>query len=117
VRLGNGYIALAGTAESLADQVGELRRAAERDRRDPDELTVAMVSRLTVGERPPPGDASLRGSPQQIVEALGRFREAGLQHLIADVRAESGTTLAATLAALETVARDVLPAVKEAVAS
>lgn len=118
VRLGNGYIAIGADPSSLADEVAALRSAALRDRRDPDELTVAMVSRLTVCERPAAGPpAPLHGTPGQIVEALGRYGEAGLRHLIADVRLEGDSVLPATLAALETVAREVLPAVREAVGS
>jgi probable F420-dependent oxidoreductase len=117
VRLGNGYIAVAADPASLGREVEELRRLAERDRRDPEELTVAMVSRIVVGERPPNSDApALSGSPQQIAEALGAFGEAGLQHLIADVRQEGDASLTATLVALEAVAREVLPVVREAVA-
>lgn len=117
-RLGNGYISIAANPAALADEVAALRRAAERDRRDPDELTVALLSRLTVCERPAVGDApTLHGTPEQLVEALGRYREAGLQYLIADVRQEGDASLAATLAALETVAHGVLPAVRDGVAS
>jgi probable F420-dependent oxidoreductase len=113
VRLGEGYLGIAAEPEALRREVAELRRLAERDRRDPDELTVALLAGITVTRAPAPSDrAPLTGTPAQIVEGLRRYREAGLQHLIAGVRAEGDRSPAATLAALETVAAEVLPAVR-----
>jgi probable F420-dependent oxidoreductase len=109
-RLCNGYIAIASDPATLRDEVEQLRRFAEADRRDPSELTIAMTGAITVTatpsgkERPP-----LTGTTEQIVEGLNQFAEAGLQHLVATVRAEGDSSLEGTRAAMEHVAREVRP--------
>jgi probable F420-dependent oxidoreductase len=113
VRLGDGYIGIAASSEAFEQEVAELRRLAEQDRRDPDELTVALSMSITVTRAPaPPDRAPLAGTPAQIAEGLRAYEAAGLQHLIAGVRAEGDPSLPATLEALEAVAAEALPAVR-----
>ncbi|HEY7295015.1 MAG TPA: TIGR03619 family F420-dependent LLM class oxidoreductase, partial [Dehalococcoidia bacterium] len=118
VRLCQGYIGFALDPEALHREVSELRRLAERDRRDPDEITVALATNMVVNAAPAGSDAPpLGGTPEQIVAGLDRYHDAGLQHLIVDVRGEADASLPATLAALETVAARVLPAARGMVAA
>lgn len=114
VRLCDGYIGIASDPDTLRGEVAELRRLAERDRRDPDEITVAMLGGIMVTDAPAPaGRMPLTGTPEQIIEGLRRYEAAGLQHLVTTVRAEGDSSLEATLAAMETVAAEVLPAVRD----
>lgn len=108
-RLCQGWIARDLDPGALSSAVAELRRLAERDRRDPEEITVALSLRLTLRERAAAGATALDGTAEQIIAALGEYRAAGLQHLIADVRGEE-SSLAGTLSALEAVAATVLRA-------
>jgi alkanesulfonate monooxygenase SsuD/methylene tetrahydromethanopterin reductase-like flavin-dependent oxidoreductase (luciferase family) len=116
VRLCDGYLGIASDPAALREEVAELRRLAEQDRRDPDELTVALSTRVTLTREPaPPGGTALAGTAAQLVEVIQQYAEAGLDHLIAGVRAEGDPSLPATLAAMETFASDVLPAVRREV--
>jgi probable F420-dependent oxidoreductase len=110
VRLCNGYIAIASDVETLREEVTHLRRFAESDRRDPSELTIAMTGAITVTTTPAGKErAPLTGTPEQIVEGLNQFAEAGLQHLVATIRAEGDASFEATQAAMEQIAREVRP--------
>jgi probable F420-dependent oxidoreductase len=108
-RLCQGWIAVGLAPDALGGAVAELRRLAERDRRDPEEISVALVHRLTLRDGAAAGTGPLDGTAEQIAAALDGYRAAGLQHLIADVRGDD-PSLAATLSALEAVAATVLPA-------
>jgi probable F420-dependent oxidoreductase len=111
VRLCNGYIAIASDPTALREEVAHLRRVAEADRRDPTELTVAMTGAITVTAAPAGTDrAPLTGTAEQIVEGLNQYAEAGLQHLVTTIRAESDASLEGARAAMEQVAREVRPA-------
>jgi probable F420-dependent oxidoreductase len=110
VRLCDGYLAIAATPEVLQDQVAELRRLAEKDRRDPAELTVALMGGISITRQPAPAErAPLSGTPQQIAEELQQYEAAGLQHLVAGVRMDGDGSLEATLAAMQIAADEILP--------
>ncbi|MHB8575823.1 MAG: TIGR03619 family F420-dependent LLM class oxidoreductase [Dehalococcoidia bacterium] len=110
VRLGDGYLGIASTPEVLRDEVAELRRLAEKDRRDPAELTVALIGGITITQQAAPAErAPLSGTLEQIREDLQRYEEAGLQHLVAGVRMGSDSSLDATLAAMQMAAAEILP--------
>lgn len=111
VRLCDGYIAIAADPPALYREVSDLHRLAERDRRDPSELTVALLGGMTLTKAPAPaGRAPLTGSVEQIGADLREYEEAGLDHLIASARLDESSSLEATCAALETVAHEILPA-------
>lgn len=113
VRLCDGYLAISSDPALLREEAAELRRLAETDRRDPDELTVAAQAGITLTRSPAPADrAPLTGTAEQIVEGLQQYADAGLQHLVAGLRDELDPSLEATLAAMETIAAEVLPAVR-----
>lgn len=110
-RLCDGYIAIASDPATLREEVADLRRRAESDRRDPAELTIAATAAITVTPSPAGDDrAPLTGTPEQIVDGLRQFEEAGLQHLVATIRADGDASLEGTKSAMEQVARAVMPA-------
>ncbi|MGI8549175.1 MAG: TIGR03619 family F420-dependent LLM class oxidoreductase [Dehalococcoidia bacterium] len=114
VRLCDGYLAIAADPVALRHEIDELQRLSERDRRDPGELTIALMGNIMLTAGPAPADRQpLTGNPEQILEDLRRYEEAGLGHLVAGVRTDRGPTLEATLAAMEVIAHEVLPAVRE----
>ena len=110
VRLGDGYLAISADPTVLRAEVARLRAFADDDGRDPAELTVALIDGIVVSptalgpERP-----ALHGTPEQIVEGLHAFADAGLDHLVAGVRAAGDGSFAASVDALDTIAEEVLP--------
>jgi probable F420-dependent oxidoreductase len=113
VRLGNGYLAIASDPATLRAEAADLRRLAEADRRDPDELTVAAQAGVTLTRTPaPPGRDPLTGTPKQVSEGLRQYADAGLQHLVTAIRAEDDPSREGTLAAMERFAVEVLPALQ-----
>ena len=114
VRLGNGYLGIMAAPDVVRADAAALRAQAERDRRDPAELTVALSAPVTVTTQPQPkGRPLLSGTPEQIAEDLHEYAAAGLQHLIAAVRSPDSPALPATLDAISALAA-VLPSVQRA---
>jgi probable F420-dependent oxidoreductase len=110
VRLGDGYLAIASDPGLLAGEVARLHQTAAAAGRDPAELTVALIDGIVVTATPLDGDrAPLHGSPEQIVEGLRAFHDAGLDHLVAGVRRAGDPTYEGAVDALEVVATQVLP--------
>jgi probable F420-dependent oxidoreductase len=110
VQLGDGYLAISSDAATLRGEVGRLHALAETASRDPATITVGLIDGIVVSERSVPEPRSpLHGSPAQIVEGLHAFADAGLDHLVAGVRTSGDGTYQGAVAALDAVARDVLP--------
>ncbi len=113
VRLGNGYLAISSDPAILRDEVAELRRLSEADRRDPEELTVAAQAGIILTHSPAPaGRDPLTGTPEQVIEGLRQYADAGLQHLVTAIRAEGDPSREGTLAAMERFAAEVLPVMR-----
>jgi probable F420-dependent oxidoreductase len=113
VRLGNGYLAISSDPATLREEAAELRRMAETDRRDPDELTVAAQAGITLTRVPAPSERDpLTGTPEQVIEGLRQYADAGLQHLVTAIRAEDDPSREGTLEAMERLATEVLPAMQ-----
>lgn len=113
VRLGNGYLAISSDPATLRAETAELRRLAEADRRDPDELTVAAQAAITLTRTTaPPARDPLTGTPEQMVEGLRQYADAGLQHLVTAIRDADDPSREGTMAAMERFAAEVLPAVQ-----
>ena len=110
VRLGDGYLAISADPATLGAEVSRLHVLAAEEGRDPAELTVALIDGIVVSPSPLGPDRSpLHGTAEQIVEGLGAFAAAGLQHLVAGVRSAGDGSFAASIGALDVVATDVLP--------
>jgi probable F420-dependent oxidoreductase len=59
-----------------------VRQLASEAGRDPDAVTLAVCRPIEVTREPVPQDAErLRGSPEQLVEALRAYRDGGVEHL------------------------------------
>lgn len=70
------------TPAELRELFEEVRSEAIAAGRDPDQVSLAACSAIDVTDEPKPQDPSqLRGSPEQLVEALGALRQAGVAHL------------------------------------
>ena len=114
-RLGNGFQAISATPDELAREVEELHAICRRDRRDPEELEISLLSRIQLtaephsdGERP-----TLAGSPEQVMDDLRLYGKAGLHHLIATpILADEADPLARTLGGMELMASEILPALR-----
>ena len=112
VRLGDGYLAISADPAALRAEVARLHAFASDAGRDPAELTVALIDGIVVSPSPLGPDRSpLHGTAEQIIEGLHAFADAGLQHLVAGVRAAGDGSFAASIGALDIVAADVLPQV------
>jgi len=111
VRLGDGFIAPSGGPDELQATVARLQQLAQKDRRDPEELTVAMMVEVVISERGGEAPAgTMRGTAEQIAERLRSYEQAGLQYLIAAVHGEEAGSLPAALATVEAFAERALPA-------
>ncbi len=94
-RLGSGLIVTATDIDTVRQTIADLRRLAERDRRDPDEIKVALAADVTISTQPSPGSRGLlKGTLSQLGEGLSLLRDAGVGHLIATVSAGDGAPAA-----------------------
>jgi probable F420-dependent oxidoreductase len=110
VRLGDGYLAIASDPALLRREVDALLAIADKEGRDLAELTIGLIEGIVVTEAPLGADRSpLHGSPEQIVEGLHTFADAGLDHLVAGVRIAGNPGFAGTVHALDVVSAEVLP--------
>jgi len=111
-RWGDGYHAAFQTPQQLAAEVDGVRSACRRDRRDPGELEISMLSGIQLSDLPreEEGRQLLSGSPDQVVSDLLQFGRAGLEHLIATPTMRAETQLERVLAGLEFMSAEILPA-------
>ena len=70
------------TPEELRTAYEEVRAAAREAGRDPDSVALTCCSSIEMTDHDVAQDARrLRGSPRQLVEALRRYQQAGVQHV------------------------------------
>lgn len=70
------------TPAELRELFEEVKSEAIAAGRDPDQVSLAACSAIDVTDEPQPQDPSqLRGSPEQLVEALAALRDVGVAHL------------------------------------
>jgi probable F420-dependent oxidoreductase len=70
------------TPEDLVDRFGQIRGMAEEAGRDPGEIRFCCVRPVEVTESAVPQEAdSLRGTPEQLVEALRQYEGVGVEHM------------------------------------
>jgi probable F420-dependent oxidoreductase len=70
------------TPEELASRYANVREAAKATGRDPDDVTLNTCLPVEVTDEEVEQEADvLRGTPEQIADALGRFEDIGVQHV------------------------------------
>jgi probable F420-dependent oxidoreductase len=107
-RFGDAFHAAFEPAAKVADGWRAVGAACEELGRDRAELELSVRLYLDPGGRMPAG-TSLQGSPQQMLDAVGRWREIGTDHLLLDVVAPGGS--AGRLDSLRAFMSEVAPAV------
>ena len=111
-RWGDGFHAAFQSPDNLAAEVEGVRNACRRDRRDPDELEISMLSGIQLTQTPRGDDDRplLSGSPDQVAADLLQFGKAGLEHLVATPTVRAETQLERVLDGLQFMADEILPA-------
>jgi probable F420-dependent oxidoreductase len=111
-RHGGGYLCSSLSPAELEQRVTQLRAICRRDRRDPDEVDVHLLARVSVASRPlDAGRPPLAGSVEQIWDDLRAYARAGLDHLVLwPTLADQAETSQATARALDVLAAEILPA-------
>jgi probable F420-dependent oxidoreductase len=107
-RYGSGYHTVASSPEQVAAEVAAVHAEMEKVGRDPAELVVSMLWAFLGAE-----------GAEQIIDAVGRYAEAGLHHLVGipwvgsidGARWSASDRLTATLDNMARFADEVLPAV------
>jgi probable F420-dependent oxidoreductase len=112
-RLGDGWQPLVQRPPAdlppaeMRQKIEQLRAFARRAGRDPQDITLAMGSSIHFTDRAPSGPHSLfAGTPAQIVEAIQRYQELGVQNFRCDF---PSTSLDALLQAMERFTTEVRP--------
>jgi probable F420-dependent oxidoreductase len=114
-RYGDGFQTISSTPAMVAEQLACVRTELERRGRTLDQIEVSMLGGIRLGD----GTAGaspvmIGGSRQEIIDRLGEYREAGLQHLIATPRrAGAGPfTPDGMIEDMQELAEEVLPALR-----
>lgn len=106
---GDGWAPYGLSPEDLAAGWADIRQQATDNGRDPDDITCMLWAPVLLGEGTAIPGLPLTGSADQIVEAVGAYAEAGLDHLVM----VNIVPPEAMRDQLEGLAGDVLPAVHE----
>lgn len=70
------------TPEELSQRFGNVRRAAERAGREPEEVKLNCCLSLEITDKPVEQEPDiLRGTPEQVAEGLVKFRDVGVEHV------------------------------------
>lgn len=111
-RWGDGYHAAFQPLDSLAYEIEGVRETCRRDRRDPDELEISMLSGIRLTDEPWPEDERplLCGNPDEIAADLLALGKVGLEHLVATPTVRADTQLQRVLSGMELMAAEILPA-------
>ena len=92
-------------ADELRERLANLRRALDTVGRDPSTLTLTAGVFVAVAEHPDAPEAAMRGSVEEIGEALAGYEALGISHLIAHVWPRTPEAVS-QLAAAAKVARE-----------
>jgi probable F420-dependent oxidoreductase len=85
-RYGDGFQTISSTPAMVAEQLSAVRTELERRGRALDQIEVSMLGGVRIGGDSASPAAMIGGSRQEIIDRLGEYRDAGLQHLIATPR-------------------------------
>ena len=114
-RLGDGYQTITSTPEMVAEQLVRVRDELEKRGRHLEDIEVSMLGGIRLGAGQTSGPPALvGGSTQEIIDRLGAYRDAGLQHLIATPRRAGPQpfTPDGLIEDMQRLAEDVLPALR-----
>ncbi len=106
---GDGWCPYGLTPEQLADGRRRVLEAAAAAGRDPSATRCYVQVPTWLGEPPEGVRAFVSGSTAAVLDALGRYRDAGADHLVLELWA----TPEGTVEQLEVFAAEVLPAMRE----
>jgi probable F420-dependent oxidoreductase len=114
-RYGDGFQTISSTPEMVSDQLTQVRVELERRGRTLDQIEVSMLGGIRLG-----GDGSaatpmlIGGGRQEIIDRLGAYRDAGLQHLIATPRrpGEGPFTPDRLIEDMQYLAEEIVPALR-----
>lgn len=85
-RYGDGYHTITSTPDEVRAEVAQVREEVERAGRDPSEIEVSMLGPMVLLDGDPDSvrgfPAVAGGEPEQIVERLAEYGEAGLDHAL-----------------------------------
>ena len=112
VALGQGYLAISSSPDALARDTARLTELCDDAGRDAAALDVAHIDGiiLTGDASPSVEGATLVGPASRIIDDLGAYADAGLDHLVAGVSRIDDHSFEGVLDALEEVATTILPA-------
>lgn len=94
-RVGDGFHGTNLTPDMAREVIARIRQEASDVGRDPGVLMFTTLCELDIGRGGDPdddNDVHMVGSPDETVDRIGRFAEAGIEHLALRVRALSGST-------------------------
>ena len=99
-RLGDGWHPSNIDPATITQKLPLLRRLCEEAGRDPDQLTISTrVNNMAFGDS---GDtvgrpAPLSGTPQQIIDNIRRYEDAGVRHIVMGIRARDPDAMLQTI--------------------
>ncbi|MGI8550520.1 MAG: hypothetical protein ACR2PL_06950 [Dehalococcoidia bacterium] len=111
--LGGGYMTISSTPEMVAQQLATVGRELEKLGCNLDAMEVSMLGGIRLGSGMVTGrPALIGGSTGQIIERLGQYRDAGLQHLIGTPRSGDAGQLTPDrlIADMQFLAEEIIPA-------
>lgn len=110
VELGQGYLAISSSPSRLASDTHRLQALCDEQGRNFADLTIGHIDGLVLA----PDDtqtegATLVGGRQKILDDLGAYAGAGLNHLVAGISRHGDQSFEGVVDALEEVAAEILP--------
>ncbi len=112
VKLGQGYLAISSSPESLTLDTARLRTLCDEAGRDFDALEIGHIDGLILAPEVVAAEgATLVGPRTFIRDELERYAAAGLTHLVAGVSRAGDQRYESVVDALEEVAAEILPVV------
>lgn len=110
VDLGQGYLAISSNPSRLEADVHRLAVLCEERGRDMSDLSIAHIDGLMLAPQDTAAEGvTLVGGRQQILDGLGAYSRAGLDHLVAGISRHGDQSFASAVEALEEVAAEILP--------
>ena len=115
VELGQGYLAISSSPSLLESDVHRLHALCDERGRDFADLTIGHIDGLILAPDDTQAEgATLVGGRQKILDGLGAYGQAGLNHLVAGISRHGDQSFEGVVDALEEVAAEILPGAQAA---